>query len=331
MFFQECESFASKRPGLRTVIIKIDDLLSSAGHSSVFRPDEIASKLGEKTSQIAGVFDGLLGTGLLQEEKYLECPKCSNLIDAKQHEEAVNNCDSFECTQCQRDISALKVNEIVVYRLSPAVKNTRASKNLHAKVTIKLIETGGKLEYKIDGTPNELIQRLRDSYKLTAIIIAAGAYNNETPRSLTQLTNNLIRYGFKKGRTIRGRSDSKTREKNLEREVKKLNKYFEDVKMPLPLIKELSVLKWNDEISGFISFVDTNETELKTDALRNLLSKYKLSTRGKELSTKHIKRAKVKPLILAPNNLDYAAHPSRQSVQAKLIGKKIKDESNEDY
>ena len=96
MFFQECESFASKRPGLRTVIIKIDDLLSSAGHSSVFRPDEIASKLGEKTSRIDGVFAGLLGAGLLQEEKYLECPKCSNLIDAKQHKEAVNNGDSFE-------------------------------------------------------------------------------------------------------------------------------------------------------------------------------------------------------------------------------------------
>lgn len=204
------------------------------------------------------------------------------------------------------------------------------SKKESFQITIKLIEKGGILNPVIRGEPIELVQRLRDSYKLTAILICAKAYNSETPRSLTQLSNNLIRYGFKKGRAIRGRADLSSRVKNLEREVKVLNILFEENGLSSPLIKESGILKWAIELDDFIRFEDERGIELKTDALSNLLKKYKLFWRSKEIRKEKVITPKRKTFFMPDDKLDYAANPSKQSTQKQLEGKKIYKESDDD-
>jgi hypothetical protein len=197
-----------------------------------------------------------------------------------------------------------------------------------SRITIKLIEIKGELNPDIRGEPAGLVQRLQDSYKLTAILICAKAYNSETLRSLAQLTNNLIRYGFKKGRSIRGRADLPSRVKNLEREVKTLNTIFEETGLSSPLIKESGIFKWFVEMDDFIRFEDERGTELKMDSLRNLLNKYKLFYRYKEPIRKLSRKSKI--FFMSGDKMDYAANPSRLSEQRKLEGRKIHDDSDDD-
>jgi len=197
-----------------------------------------------------------------------------------------------------------------------------------SKIIIKLTEKGGILNPAISGEPVKLVQRLRDSYKLTAILICAKAYNSETPRSLTQLTNNLIRYGFKKGRSIKGRADLPSRVKNLEREVKTLNALFENSGLSSPLVKESGILKWSVGIDDFIRFEDEYGIELKADALRNLLSKYKLFYRYKEPAKKLSRKPKI--FSMSGDNIDYAVNPSRQSIQRRTEGMKIRKQKSEE-
>ncbi|MBI4712872.1 MAG: hypothetical protein HY762_06205 [Planctomycetes bacterium] len=127
MFFPECERLASRHPDLKDIIIRIDELLSSCGHSSVFNPDDIASLFGERESRIRGVFEGLVKTGLVQEVKYLECPECETLLEIASREKAIEKEEDFECTQCQKDLSGLALTETTRYRLNPAIKNVRIS------------------------------------------------------------------------------------------------------------------------------------------------------------------------------------------------------------
>ncbi|MDI6788744.1 MAG: hypothetical protein QME51_10275 [Planctomycetota bacterium] len=120
MFFPECGRLANKRPELRSIIEKVDEWLATRSHSSLFRPDEIASYLGEKESQISGVFAGLLKEGLFIEEKYLECPRCYKPIDVKEYKEAIDNDEPFECVWCQNDLAGQNVTKTTAYGLTPA-------------------------------------------------------------------------------------------------------------------------------------------------------------------------------------------------------------------
>jgi hypothetical protein len=163
MFFQECGNLANDHPQLKGVIAKIDKLLFAHNASSVFRPDDIASIFGEKVSQVSSVFDGLVKTGLLHEEKYLECPKCPNLIDTKEYEDAVNNDDSFECTQCQRDISELTLTETVRYRLNPARQSQKTKED--EKPAIDIAKIINKLRADKGVKPTPLPSELRIQFK----------------------------------------------------------------------------------------------------------------------------------------------------------------------
>jgi len=119
MFFQECEHLANEYPNLKEIIDKIDEILHSSGPSSIFRPDEFASYLQERLSQISGIFNNLTEKGLLREETNIECPKCSNLMDPKEYEKALADQDTFECTQCQCDLIQQSPEMVKVYRLNP--------------------------------------------------------------------------------------------------------------------------------------------------------------------------------------------------------------------
>lgn len=121
MYFQECDQLASEVPELKEIISRIDDeILHSATPSSIFKIDDIASYLQEKSGQISGIFNILSEMGLLREEKYIECPNCSNLLFPEDYKKAIDDKDSFECTQCQIDLIQQPPNDIKVYRSNPA-------------------------------------------------------------------------------------------------------------------------------------------------------------------------------------------------------------------
>ena len=96
MFYQECESLASKHPELRDLITKIDNTLHSSPPSSVFRPEELASQFNERPSQVTGIFDELAKYGLLREERFVECPNCRNLMDVNEYQKALDDQDTLE-------------------------------------------------------------------------------------------------------------------------------------------------------------------------------------------------------------------------------------------
>lgn len=120
MFFQECECLANEYQELKEIISKIDCILHLAEPSSVFRPEEIASYLHERPSQVSGIFEALSEKGFLRKEKYIECSKCENLIDIEDYKNAINDQASFECPQCQSDLTHQSPEEVKIYRLNPA-------------------------------------------------------------------------------------------------------------------------------------------------------------------------------------------------------------------
>jgi hypothetical protein len=194
MFFQECERIANKYPDLRNIIVKIDELLYDCGHSSVFRPDEIASKLRERESRVLAVFDLLTKQGLLLNVEYIECPDCETLLDVKDYEQAVKQEDPFECTQCQRDLSVISPAKTIRYRLNSAIKNVRKSQA--AKQSKKTYATKDK-------HPTKEIEQIRvrskgkrwDAIEITftkqnkVLIYING--KNPFPRSITYKQLNL--------------------------------------------------------------------------------------------------------------------------------------------
>ena len=116
MFYQESEHLADKHPALRETIGKIDEIIHSTGPSDVLRVEDIASQLSERRSGVSGIFKLLSEEGLLREEEYIECPECTNLIDPEEYEAAIDDEDSFECTQCQCDLIRQEPERVEVYR-----------------------------------------------------------------------------------------------------------------------------------------------------------------------------------------------------------------------
>ncbi len=163
MLFPECERLVSDHPQLKDVIVKVSKLLSSHKCSSVFRPDDIAGHIGEKKSRVSSVFDGLAKTGLLQEEKYLECPECGNLIDANEYAEAVKDGDAFECTQCQKELSGLTLTETVRYRLNLARQSQQIEKD--EKPVIDIARIINKLREDKGVKPTPLPSEIRICFK----------------------------------------------------------------------------------------------------------------------------------------------------------------------
>jgi S-adenosylhomocysteine hydrolase len=119
MFYQESEHLADKHPALRETIGKIDEIIRSTGPSDVLRVEDIASQLFERQSRVSGIFKLLSEEGLLREEEYIECPECANLIDIEDYEKAIDDEDSFECTQCQCDLIWQRPERVKVYRSNP--------------------------------------------------------------------------------------------------------------------------------------------------------------------------------------------------------------------
>ena len=119
MFFQECEHLADEYPDLKEIIDKVDEIFYSAGPFSVFRSEEIASCLSERKSQVLSVFDILSEKELLYGERYLECPQCENLIVPEDYKKAIDDQNSFECSQCLSDLTNESLEEVEVYRLNP--------------------------------------------------------------------------------------------------------------------------------------------------------------------------------------------------------------------
>jgi len=170
MFYQECESLAGKHPELRDLITKIDNTLHSSTPSSVFRPEELASKFNERQSQVTGIFNELANYGLLRKEKYVECPKCRNLMDVDEYKKALADQDTFECTQCQIDLTIQRPDEITVYRLNPSKVKMSSSKNDVIEHTNSQITTNFNQHL-----PKQLID---DPFKNTPLLRYYSRYNN---------------------------------------------------------------------------------------------------------------------------------------------------------
>jgi len=118
MFFRESEICATEQPGLSRIIEKIDQILQSLPPGSVLRPEEIAVKLSEKPSQVSGVMECLRKHELLYVKEYIECSKCETLNDLTKYEEAVTDEDSFECSDCEMDLTKSNPKIISVYRIN---------------------------------------------------------------------------------------------------------------------------------------------------------------------------------------------------------------------
>lgn len=118
MFFRESEICATEQPGLSCIIEKIDQILQSLPPGSVLRPEEIAVKLSEKSSQVSGVMECLRKHELLYLKEYVECPKCETLNDLTKYREAVIDEDSFECSDCQLNLTKSHPKIVKVYRIN---------------------------------------------------------------------------------------------------------------------------------------------------------------------------------------------------------------------
>jgi len=118
MFFQECETFAEDYESLRAIISQIDDLIHFDNGSNLYNPKDVALLLDESPAQISNIFKNLSELGLFDQEVFLECQNCGNLIISEKIEEIISN-DILECTQCEDNILNQKFLEETKYRLKP--------------------------------------------------------------------------------------------------------------------------------------------------------------------------------------------------------------------
>jgi S-adenosylhomocysteine hydrolase len=118
MFFRESEICVTEQPGLSRVVEKIDQILHSLPPGCVLRPEEIAVKISEKPSQVSGVMECLRKHELVYVKEYIECPKCETLNELEKYQEALTDEDSFECSDCQLDLTKSHPKIASVYRIN---------------------------------------------------------------------------------------------------------------------------------------------------------------------------------------------------------------------
>lgn len=120
MFYQECERLACEKPALEGSIAKIDALLHRVNKNGLFRPDEIASSLKERPSQVLGILKTLCSYELLREVTYFECSACGNLVSTQDFEESMKEYGQYQCSQCMKTFGDdLRKNPAKVYELNP--------------------------------------------------------------------------------------------------------------------------------------------------------------------------------------------------------------------
>ncbi len=142
MFYQECEDLANNHYDLKDVIKKIDAKLHSDRSSGILKPDIIASLINENPDEVSGIFQQLHEKGLLNQKKYIECPdpQCKNLMKTEDYDKAIENEDSFECTQCQKDLIENPPNIVEKYRLNPPKIQNKEQENDKQKDDISINE-----------------------------------------------------------------------------------------------------------------------------------------------------------------------------------------------
>lgn len=118
MFFRESEKCATEYTSLHRIIEKIDIIIATLPPDSVLRPEEIALQISEKSSQVSGIMECLRKHGLLYLKEYLECPKCETLNDLEKYHQAQIDKESFECSDCQSDLTKSQPKIVRVYRIN---------------------------------------------------------------------------------------------------------------------------------------------------------------------------------------------------------------------
>jgi S-adenosylhomocysteine hydrolase len=153
MFFRESDLCVAEQPGLIRIVEKIDQILQSLPPGSVLRPEEIAIKISEKSSQVSGIMECLRKHGLLYEKEYIECSKCETLNEKEKYEQALEDEDSFECSDCQLDLTKSHSKIIKVYRISAKKiqSTTKTTKTLGELMPI--IELSTKIPPAIIANP----------------------------------------------------------------------------------------------------------------------------------------------------------------------------------
>jgi len=121
MFYPECAQCAENYPHLDPLILEIDKKLATLPLSSIISPDIIAQVLNVRTSEITGIFELLYSEQLLIKKNYYECPnpRCEHLIEISQYNKAIVDGDSFECPQCEMDLTKRKLQEVTTFRFNP--------------------------------------------------------------------------------------------------------------------------------------------------------------------------------------------------------------------
>ncbi len=153
MFFHESDICAAEQPGLIRIAEKIDQILQSLPPGSVLRPEEIAIKISEKSSQVSGIMECLRKHELLYMMEYLECPKCETLNKLEKYKQALADEDSFECSDCQLDLTKSHPKITNVYRINAKKIQSTTKTTKTAGELMPTIELSTKIPPAIIGEP----------------------------------------------------------------------------------------------------------------------------------------------------------------------------------
>ncbi|MBI4835156.1 MAG: hypothetical protein HY811_10150 [Planctomycetes bacterium] len=217
-----------------------------------------------------------------------------------------------------------RLNEII--NVSYAKKDIMAQETktppVGSRITIRLVEKGHKLTVNGD--------KLESTPKLLSNIICARAYGVQTAEALVKASakfmRNVFRPNCKVGRT---KWDIKNQKKNLGREIKRINSLF-----PQPIIKwDKKNAEWIQAGEQYINFQKESSNKLLSpNELRDFIQPYLSSVRrtSEEVRKSKTVSPKSKTFTTSPDKIDYAANPSKESIQKRREGKKAYEESDDD-
>lgn len=135
MFLPECEHLAAEQPELASLISSIDGQLSQTNPGAVIRPDDYASFLSADINKIQSIFDLLSESGALRSEEMIECKNCSTLSPLNTYQNAVEDEDDYECSECHQSLVKQNPNTISIYRMNPVTNKKKVEISLETSTS----------------------------------------------------------------------------------------------------------------------------------------------------------------------------------------------------
>jgi nucleoside phosphorylase len=176
MFFSASARLADATADLGDLAERFDAWLKDANESWLIESDNVAASLREHESKVEYLLaqSAIVDVGLLVADRYVRCEKCRNLIPIEEVEDARENEEPLECSQCGAELAGAE-SEAIAYRLSAAAAEEARVRRERPRRRIAILTA---LDLELQAVLARLDQPKRDT-SLQGTVYLVGTFQTE--------------------------------------------------------------------------------------------------------------------------------------------------------